>query len=285
MSIFGNIANGQTNQEKLNELLKEKRRLYKRTCPSVSDDDITKMVLKDPEVKNLAIKIAKANKRGELASAEIDKISDEMVAAGQGEVWDYDPKKDTPKTTRIFNAEIHWAQPIRLYIERPGVDNNFIADIYTDKQATYVDSFDDDAVAETLGSERWSQTVEPIVLCQGSQKNPQSLVQCFDEVISVEEWLSLDENKKKEFLSRIYNKAWLEISMNIQEMIERLGINPNLYLDKIGERFSSNEFSSTIELHEILIKSSIYGGSQVLPTCRKVVYDPILDKFAGDITE
>lgn len=192
---------------------------------------------------------------------------------------------DKPTATRIFNAEIHWKQPIDIYITRPEAnDPNFVAKIYATGSGTFVDSFDD-AEQELGVDEIYQQSIERITLCQGSMNNPMPLIQCFDNVCEVEYFLNLDEVRKKQFLSAIYHQAWLEIRSNLMRLIYDRGLNPDNYIEGIAKMFDNNEFPSIIELREVVITSSMYGGGEWYPTNRKITYNPILDVFSGDIKE
>lgn len=192
---------------------------------------------------------------------------------------------DKPTATRIFNAEIHWKQPIDIFITRPEAnDPNFVAKIYATDSGTFVDSFDDNE--QELGiDEIYQQSIERITLCQGSMNNPMPLVQCFDNVCGVKYFLNLDEVHQRQFLASIYHQAWLELRANLMRLIYDKGLNPNNYIEGIAKMFDSNEFPSTIELREVIITSSMYGGSERYPTNRKITYNPILNVFSGDIKE
>lgn len=263
-------------QEKFNKFMKEKVNEYMEQGMSV--EEAMKSAFKNEYVLKLAKETGneiamfkETNSNPNFDYKEIERLHLET--------------DDKPTATRIFNAEIHWKQPIDIYITRPEAnDPNFVAKIYATGSGTFVDSFDD-AEQELGVDEIYQQSIERITLCQGSMNNPMPLIQCFDEVCNVEDFFGMSEENKRKFLSSIYHQAWLELKSNLERMIYDRGLNPEKYLDSIAELFDHNQFPSTIELKEVVITSSLYDGSTWYPTNRKLVYNPITDMFAGDVTE
>lgn len=268
-------------QEKFNKFMKEKVNEYMEQGMSV--EEAMKTAFKNEYVLKLAKETGNEIAKPVEDVHQYNFKQHEMNYKNFG----YDEMKDNDSktVTRIFNAEIHWAQPIDVYITRPEAgDPNFVGKIYSNKDATFVDSFDDDG-QELDVQQIYQSSVERITLCQGSMDKPYPLCQCFDEVCNVEDFFGMSEENKRKFLTSIYHQAWLELKSNLERMIYDRGLNPEKYLDSIVELFDHNQFPSTIELKEVVITSSLYDGSTWYPTNRKLVYNPITDMFAGDVTE
>lgn len=188
--------------------------------------------------------------------------------------YNYETSEDQ-KEFYVLDALIKW-DSLCFFIERPNMDNCFVGNIVSNTEAAYVDNFSDETEPAKLSElQKNFKNIEQIVLFNNEKG---TFTQLFDNIINVEDWSESTNDKKMAIINNTYCRAWKDISSELQRKIYQLGLNPNLYLDAIYERFKFKEFPSTITFSERVVK-----GFSTTNTGRSITYDPNTGIFIGNL--